>query len=87
MYINNYYNNTIPRNYQWLNSDPKMLLFNGMLLRGSDPCSNISLNGSIEDLNLMKLGNDKTNNNLISEFSENVLWDISFETSAQGANT
>lgn len=41
----------------------KMLLFNGMLLRGSDPCSNISLNGSIEDLNLMKLGNDKTNNN------------------------
>lgn len=44
-----------------------------MLLRGSDPCSNISLNRSIEDLNLMKLGNDKTNNNLISEFSENVL--------------
>lgn len=40
------------------------------------------LNRNIEDLNLMKLGNDKTNNDLISDFSENVLLDISFKTSA-----
>lgn len=42
MYNNNNSNTCIPRNDQWLNSDPKMLLFNGILLQGSDACSNIS---------------------------------------------